>query len=281
MRIDSHQHFWRLNSEEYSWINPGWPIYRDFLPADVAPLMKEAGMEFSIAVQARQTVEETKWLLELADRQPFIAGVVGWVDLKSDEVEEQLTNLAKHSKFVGVRHIAQDEPDDNFLLRAEFLSGVRKLKQFNLAYNILVFPRQLSATIELARKLPEQPFVLDHMGKPAIGTGKIFPWSEQMIELAKSPNVYCKISGMVTEANWTSWNSSDLLPYLDLVFEAFGPDRLMFGSDWPVCLLAASYRRWFEIVEDYFAQFGSETRQKIFGTNAARFYGIAQKKPNH
>jgi L-fuconolactonase len=272
VKLDAHQHFWRFDAAQYPWMKPDWPIRRDFLPPDLEPLLAQAGLDGSIAVQARQTIEESRWLLQSADQHALIKGVVGWVDLRSDCVEDQLAELSRHPRFVGVRHVVQDEPDERFLLRPDFLRGLGLLTQFNLTYDLLVFPKQLAAAIEIARQLPEQPFVLDHAAKPFIRDGTLSPWREQIRELARAANVACKISGLVTEARWSGWQREDFRPYLDVVFEAFGVDRLMFGSDWPVCLLAARYEEVFEIVEEYTRQFSEEDRARIFGGNASRFY---------
>lgn len=272
MKLDSHQHFWRYTGSQYPWIPPGSALQRDWLPADLAELQRPLGFEGSIAVQARQSLMETRWLLELAEADPRIKGVVGWVDLRSDRVEEQLAEFADHPRFVGVRHVVQDEPDNAFMLRPEFVSGIGKLRQFGLAYDILIYPRQLPAAIELVRRFPEQPFVLDHIAKPNIKTGLLSPWREQIRELAAAPNVWCKVSGMVTEANPQAWQPADFQPYLDTVFEAFGAERLMFGSDWPVCLLAASYEQTFGLVRDYVAALPAATQAKLLGETAARFY---------
>jgi L-fuconolactonase len=276
--IDSHQHFWNYNEAEYAWIPKGSPLQRDWLPNDLAPLLARAGMKGSIAVQARQSLAESRWLLQLADHAPIIKGVVGWVDLQADAVEKDLAELSAHPKLVGVRHVVQDEPEVNFMLRPNFLRGIGKLRAFNLTYDILIYPKQLPAAIELVKRFPEQPFVLDHIAKPFIRGGTISPWREQIRELAKAPNVCCKVSGMVTEADHTQWIPSDFQPYLDAVFEVFGEDRLMFGSDWPVCLLAASYERVFALVDEYTRQLAREAREKFFGDNAARFYSPTKRR---
>jgi L-fuconolactonase len=272
MRLDAHQHFWKFNAAEYGWIKPDWPIRRDFLPPDLQPLLAQAGLDGSIAVQARQNVEETRWLLDLAGRHPFIKGVVGWVDIRSERLGEELEQFAEDPRLVGVRHVLQDEVDDRFMLRPDFMRGIGKLAQFDLAYDLLIFPRQLPAAIELAAHFPGQPFVLDHIAKPRIGAGSISPWREQLIELARCPNVMCKISGLVTEANWGSWKNADFQPCLDVVFEAFGPSRLMFGSDWPVCLLAGTYDRVLNLVQERLASLPEPAREDILGGNAERFY---------
>jgi L-fuconolactonase len=274
MTIDSHQHFWRYTPAEYPWMKPEWPIRRDFLPPDLAREMAKVGVEGCVAVQAQQTVAEARWLLSLADAHPFICGVVGWVDLQNERVEEQLAELARHPGFVGVRHVVQDEPDDNFMLRPAFQRGIGKLRQFNLAYDLLVFPKQLPAAIQLVANFPEQRFVLDHIAKPPIAAGALSPWREQIRELAKAPNVWCKVSGMVTEAKWDGWRAEDFRPYLDIVFAAFGVERLMFGTDWPVCTLAGSYEQVHGLAADYTQALTAEARAKFFGGNAAAFYQL-------
>ena len=274
MNLDAHQHFWNYSEKEYPWIPKSTPLHRDWLPTDLSPLLKAAGIDGSIAVQARESVEESRWLLNLSNHNPIIKGVVGWVDLQADKVEDDLGELSVHPKFVGVRHVVQGEPDDRFMLRPAFLRGLGKLKQFKLKYDLLVVPKQLPAAIEVVQKLPEQPFVLDHIAKPFIKAGTISPWKEQIQELAKSKNVLCKVSGMVTEAKAGGWKPEDFRPYLDIVFEAFGADRLMFGSDWPVCLLSGSYPQVHGLVRDYVEKLPAATRAKIFGENCAKFYGV-------
>jgi L-fuconolactonase len=274
MKIDSHQHFWAYDAAQYPWIPPGSPLHRDWLPADLAPLLAQAGLDGCVAVQARQSLEESRWLLSLADHAPIIKGVVGWVDLQSEKVAEELSQFAPHAKLCGVRHVVQDEPDDDFMLRPNFLRGIRQLQQFDLTYDILIYPKQLPAAIELVQRFPEQPFVLDHIAKPFIKTGVLSPWSEQIRELARLSNVSCKVSGMITEADHAQWKADDFKPYLDVVFEAFGEDRLMYGSDWPVCLFAGDYPRMFALIEDYTRQLCTAARDKFYGGNAARFYGI-------
>jgi L-fuconolactonase len=272
--LDSHQHFWRYDAQQYPWIAPGSPLQRDWLPPDLAPLLAAEKLDGCIAVQARQTIEESHWLLELAEHHSIVKGVVGWVDLRSPGVAKDLAALAPHPKFCGVRHVVQDEPDVNFMLGAEFQRGIGKLREFKLSYDILILPRQLPAAIELARRFPEQPFVLDHIAKPPIMDGTLSPWREQIRELAKSPNVLCKVSGMVTEADLAAWKPADFRPFLDVVFEAFGEERLMYGSDWPVCLRAAKYAQVYQLVADYAQKLSDAAKEKIFGGNAARFYRV-------
>jgi L-fuconolactonase len=274
MRIDSHQHFWNYDPREYPWIKDQWPIRRSYLPGDLEPELKSASMDGCIAVQARQTVQESKWLLELADGNAFIKGVVGWVDLRSADVASQLRPLASHSKFVGVRHVLQDEADDDFCLGLEFQAGISQLRQFDLTYDLVIFPRQLPAATALVSAFPKQPFVLDHIAKPPIKKRAMDPWRAHIKELATLQNVCCKVSGMITEADWKSWKPADFTPYLDVVFEAFGPDRVMFGSDWPVALLAGSYRQAFDLAREYVAPLGAQIEAKFFGGNAVKFYQL-------
>ena len=277
MKLDAHQHFWRYSAAEYGWIDQAkQSLARDFLPSDLEPLLARSGFGGSIVVQARQAVEESHWLLSQSDRHASIKGVVGWVDLRAPEVGDQLRTLATHPKFVGVRHVVQDEPDVNFMLQPDFVRGMKLLKDFDLAYDLLIFPKQLAAAIELVRVLPEQAFVLDHIAKPDIKNHRVSPWREQIKELALQPNVFCKISGMVTEAEWQTWRVPDFTPYLEIVFEAFSEDRLMFGSDWPVCLLSAEYDRVLQLVTGFLGRQSKSASDKVLGGNAAKFYGIAE-----
>ena len=273
MRLDSHQHFWRYSADQYPWMKAEWPIRRDFLPSDLAPLLAAAELDGSIAVQARQELAENDFLFGLADRHALVKGVVGWVDLRSPQVDEQLRTFAAHPKALGVRHVVQDEPDDHFMLRPEFIRGISRLSACELTYDLLIFPKQLPAAIRLVEQFPDQPFVLDHIAKPAIGAGTISPWREHVGELAKFPNVFCKVSGLVTEAKWGGWQPADFRPYLDVVIEAFGFERLMYGSDWPVALLAGSYSQVHGLAKSYVPV---EHHAAFFGGNAALFYGIAQ-----
>jgi len=272
MRLDAHQHFWSYDAAQYPWIPPGSPLHRDWLPADLAALQQPLGFDGAIAVQARQVVGESDWLLSLADQHAHVKGVVGWVDLRSDRLEADLARLAAHPKFVGVRHVVQEEPDDDFMLGKDFQRGISKLAAFGLTYDILIYPKQLPAAIRLAANFPAQPFVLDHIAKPPIKEGTIEPWKALLRELAKLPNVHCKVSGMLTEADHRHWQAGQFRPYLDTVFEAFGPARLMYGSDWPVCLFAGSYEQAFRLVDDYARGLTEAERAGLFGDNASRFY---------
>jgi L-fuconolactonase len=277
MKIDAHQHFWKFNIQEYDWIGDSMAILqKDHLPDDLATILQANNFDGSIAVQARQTVEETQWLLNFADQHSIIKGVVGWLDLRSDKLDAQLEQFGRHPKLVGLRHVVQGEPDDRFILGNEFMRGITKLIDYDLAYDILIFPRQLDAAIEFVKIFPEHRFVLDHIAKPFIKDGVISPWDEQINHLASFPNVFCKISGMVTEANWRTWSVSDFEPYLDVVFNAFGMDRVMFGSDWPVCTVAAPYEKVIEIVESYLNKhnFSDAEKAAFWGGNAVKFYQL-------
>ena len=274
MKIDSHQHFWKYDATEYPWIGQGTPLQRDWLPADLEREAKKVGIDGSVAVQARQTLEESRWLLELADKSPFITGVVGWVDLQSEKVEDDLAALSKHQKFVGVRHVVQSETAD-FMLKPEFLRGLAALHAFDFTYDLLLFPKHLPSSVKVVEKLSHQRFVLDHIAKPMIRAGMMQPWKDDLRELAKHKNVSCKISGLVTEAKMPGWKMEDFRPYLDVVFEAFGEDRVMFGSDWPVCLLAGSYEQTHGLATDYFKQFSAAAQEKFLGGNAVKFYKLA------
>jgi L-fuconolactonase len=273
MRIDAHQHFWIYSPEQYPWIPKGSPLHQNWLPEDLAPLQAPLRFDGSIAVQARQSLEETRWLLELAERTPRIHGVVGWVDLRSPDLAVTLYDLAKHPKLVGFRHVAQDEPDDGFLARESFVQGVAQLAAFGFTYDLLIYPKQLPAAIELVRQLPSQRFVLDHLAKPQIRERLFQPWKDQLTELARHPNVHCKLSGLVTEADPKNWCAADFVPYLETALEVFGPDRLMFGSDWPVCLLAGSYSDVYQLVADFLEpRLSADQLAAVLGGNCGRFY---------
>ncbi len=275
MRIDAHQHFWQYNPDEYGWIDESMAILRrDFLPHDLRPELQHAGFDGCITVQARQTVGETRWLLQLAADSPFILGVIGWVDLRSQDTRSQLREFAGNPKLLGVRHIVQSEPD-GFLLRADFLRGIAQLEEFGLTYDILIYPRHLPAAAELVERFPRQRFVLDHLAKPSIKTGEITSWQSRIRKLAQFPNVFCKLSGMVTETDWKNWTRAQLKPYLDTVFHAFGPDRLMIGSDWPVCTVAAPYREVMNVVTDYLADYPDTARDAVLGGNAQKLWRLS------
>ncbi|WP_461092501.1 amidohydrolase family protein [Spirosoma gilvum] len=276
MTIDSHQHFWHFDPVRDSWITDDMAvIQRDFLPADLEPVLAENGIDGCVAVQASQSEEETLFLVSMAQSYDIVKGVVGWVDLQSEQLKDRLTALSTHSQIKGYRHVAQAEPDD-FLARPAVIEGIRQLAEFGLTYDILIYPTQLKAALQLVRAVPEVNFVIDHIAKPYITKKEINRWSNYMTQLASQPNVSCKLSGMVTEADWHNWSKQDFFPYLDVVFEQFGPDRLMFGSDWPVCLVAANYTQVKTLVEDYVAPWGEEVRAKVFGANAVSFYRLTK-----
>ena len=273
MRIDAHQHFWRYSAEEYDWIDDSMAsLRRDFLPLDLKPELDAAGFDACIAVQARQTLGETRWLLALADENPFIAGVIGWVDLRAESVREQLAELSENPRLLGVRHVVQAEPDDRFLLRPDFLRGIAALQEFDLTYDILIYPRHLPVAVEFGSRFTQQHFVLDHLAKPFIKAQTIEPWASNIRELARFPNVFCKVSGMVTEADWTSWKPEHFQPYLETALQAFAPDRLMIGSDWPVCRVAGSYSKVMSLVIEFLDQHAPDAREKLLGGNAQRAY---------
>ncbi|MBP1677224.1 MAG: amidohydrolase 2 [Bacteroidetes bacterium] len=276
IKIDSHQHYWQFNEQDYGWMGENMSAIRhDFFPADLIPELRSIGFDGSVAVQARQNLQETNWLLKLADENPHIKGVVGWVDLCSPDVDEQLRAFAQHPKAVGVRHVIHDEEDVNFILRPDFMRGVKQLEKYELAYDILIFPKHLPNTLEFVKQYSEkQIFVVDHIAKPLIKDGIISPWKEQITELGKHPNLYCKVSGMVTEADWNNWSPENIKPYLDVVFEAFGPNRIMIGSDWPVCLVAGKYAKVMGVVTDYIARLSESEKAKVLGGNALSAYKI-------
>jgi L-fuconolactonase len=271
--IDTHQHYWKYEPAEYGWIDESMAaLRRDFLPSDAQREMAAANVRASIAVQVRQTAEETRWMLELADRHPFIAGVVGWVDLQSAGVDAELERLSQSPRLVGVRHIVQAEPDD-FLERPDFRRGVGCLERHGLTYDILIYARQLPAAVDFARAFPRQRFVLDHLGKPDIRGGGYDEWRRHFARMAELPNVCCKLSGLVTEADWTSWTPAQLRPYLDAALDTFGPARLMVGSDWPVCLVAASYGDVIGLVRDALGEYSDDERDQILNGTATECYG--------
>jgi L-fuconolactonase len=275
MRVDAHQHFWRYDGAEYEWIDDSMAgLRRDFLPDDLEVEMTRAGVEAAITVQVRQTLDETRWLLGLADTHRFIAGVIGWVDLQSGQVEAQLSSVAGHPKLLGIRHIVQSEEDDRFLLRPSFCRGVAALQQFELTYDILIYPRHLPTAVEFVGRFPEQPFVLDHLAKPEIRSRAIDTWARELEKLAAAPNVWCKASGLVTEADWHRWQPEDIYPYLDVAFECFGAERLIAGSDWPVCTVAADYSRTMAVMERYLERRPASEREAVLGGNARRLWAI-------
>lgn len=274
MTIDSHQHFWKYNQVRDAWIDESMKVIRrDFLPEDLRPILKDNAIDGCIAVQADQSETETEFLLNLAKNNPEIKGVVGWVDLRAANVEERLAYYSKNPIFKGVRHIVQAE-SETFVLQEDFQKGIGKLAKFGLTYDILVTPNQLENVCKLIDKFPNQKFVLDHLGKPYIKNGKIENWEENIRKLTKFTNVSCKLSGFVTEADWGNWKVDNFKVYFDVIFEAFGVDRILFGSDWPVCQLAAEYKEVVQIVDNYIGKFSTIQQNKIMGENAVEFYNL-------
>ncbi|MBT8297875.1 MAG: amidohydrolase family protein [Maribacter sp.] len=275
MTIDAHQHFWKYRPSKHTWIDNSMSVIRrDFLPSDLKKVYTENGIDGSVAVQADQTLEETNFLLELSAKYDFIKGVVGWIDLRAKNADLVLNEYDEQDKIKGFRHIVQAEPDHNFLLRSDFLRGISFLEKYNFVYDILILPHQLGATLEFVKRFPNQKFVIDHMAKPYIKDGYFDGWSVLMKEIAKQENVYCKLSGMITEADFNDWTSKEIIPYMDLVLEAFGPKRIMFGSDWPVCLVAGDYEQVKRLVTDFITNLSSSEQTKIMGTNAIEFYNL-------
>ena len=275
MIIDSHHHFWKYDPIEYDWIDDSMKVIRkDFLPESLELTIREAGVDGAISVQARQLVEETGWLLETACQYKFIKGVVGWLPLINDDIEVELEKYSGNKLLKGLRHVIQGEPDPKFMLRRDFNSGVSLLKKYSMAYDILIVERQLPNMIRFVDQHPDQVFVLDHIAKPLIAKHELSLWKENIQELARRENVSCKISGMVTEADFNSWTPPQLQPYFDVVLEAFGADRLLFGSDWPVCLVATSYKNWMELVQKNISELSKIEQAKIMGENAIRLYQL-------
>jgi L-fucono-1,5-lactonase len=276
MKIDAHHHFWHYNPDEYGWIDDSMRVLqRDFLPAHLARELDVVGIDGVVTVQARQSLAETRWLLSLAAQNPFMKGVVGWAPLVEPRIREHLDELASSGALKAVRHVVQDEPDD-FLLRDDFNGGVAVLRDYRLAYDLLVFERQLPQAIEFVDHHPRQVFVLDHIAKPRAKDRQLEPWRTNIRRLAERENVYCKLSGLVTEADWKTWTEPELLMYLDVTLEAFGPPRLMFGSDWPVCLLASSYRTWYELVARFCAKLSPDEQSRVLGGTATEAYRLIE-----
>ena len=274
MRVDSHQHFWKFDPIRDAWITAEMQtIRKDFDPVDLQPLLKKNNVDACVTIQVGQSEKETFFQLEHAAQNGFIKGVVGWVDLKSPKIKDRLTHFLQHKKVKGFRHIVQAEPD-GFLAQKEFLRGIASLAEFGFTYDLLIYPHQLEEAISFVQQFPDQKIVLDHLAKPLIKNGILEPWATYIAELASFENVHCKISGMVTEADWQLWKAGDLIPYLDVVLECFGPQRLLYGSDWPVCLLASSYSRQLAVVEDFISRLSPGEKQGIMGENAIQFYNL-------
>ncbi len=273
--IDAHHHLWSYSADEFGWIDDSMArLRRDFLPEDLIVELSRAKVDGAVTVQARQALEETRWLLELAKGCSAIRGVVGWAPIAAADFEATLSRLTGEAKLVGLRHVVQSEPD-GFLDANDFNRGIRTLRGSGLVYDVLIFERQLEEAIRFVDRHPQQVFVLDHVAKPKIASGELEPWSGRIRELSKRPNVVCKVSGMVTEDSWSGWSIESLRPYLDVVVEAFGPQRLMVGSDWPVCLVASEYGRWWGVLRDYFADYSEAEQANVFGATAIKTYGLA------
>ena len=278
-RIDSHQHFWNYDPQAHGWMNEDMAVLKkDYGTTDLSPLLQACNLDGCIAVQASQTEEENTFLLSLSSQSSIIKGIVGWVDLQADNLEGRLTYYKQHPAIKGFRHVIHDEPEDDFMLRPAFINGVRLLKQFGYTYDLLIFPKHLSNTQRFLTELPGQKFVMDHIAKPQIRNGEYGDWRKGLDAIAAFSNVHCKISGMVTEATWKEWKKDDFKKYIDAVINAFGVDRIMYGSDWPVCTLSASYEEQYAIVADYFSSFSQAEQDAFFGGNAIRFYGLNKEQ---
>ncbi|TDE28480.1 amidohydrolase [Flavobacterium ranwuense] len=275
MRIDSHQHFWKYHPVKDAWISDEMKvIQRDFLPADLLPLLEAKYIDGCVSVQADQSEEETHFLLQLAKENEFVKGVVGWIDLRAENLEARLEYFSQYKKLKGFRHIVQAEPDEDFLLQEDFCMGISKLAKYNFTYDLLILPKHLPYATALVKRFPQQSFVIDHLAKPDFKQIDFAVWKKEIRVIAACPNVMCKVSGLVTEADWNNWRATDFIYCLDVITDAFGVNRLMFGSDWPVSLLAASYEELCDIVEDYFSKFSNEEQDKLWGGNAIEFYHL-------
>jgi len=275
VRIDAHQHFWRYNQTDYVWMTGDLrQLARDYGPDDLRPLLDESGIDATVAVQARQMLVENDFLLGLADAHPWVLGVVGWVDFAASDVAAQIERYAAHPRFRGVRELIHDMPDDDYATSRDHLDGVGLLERFGLTYDLLLRPQHIPAATRLVDRLPNQRFVVDHIAKPPIASGELEPWASGIAGLAERPNVWCKLSGMVTEADWNSWRPADLRPYLDVCLEAFGPERLMLGSDWPVCTCAADYGSVAAVVTGYVSALSPAEQDAVLGATCVRFYSL-------
>ena len=275
LKIDSHQHFWKYDPVRDSWIDETMSvIQKDFFPEDLEPVLKANGIDGCVVVQSDQSEAENYFQIANADKNDFVKGIVGWVNLSASNIQERLEYFSQFKKLKGFRHVLQGEPQRDFMLRPEFLNGISLLNQYNFTYDILVFPDQLKFVKQFVEKFPGHRFVIDHIAKPYIKDNIIEGWQDDMRAIAQHKNVLCKISGMVTEAKWDNWKKNDFHPYMDVVVNAFGTDRVMFGSDWPVCLVAAKYGEVLDIVKDYFSGYSDMDRDKVFGGNAIEFYNL-------
>ncbi len=275
MIIDSHHHFWKYDLVEYDWIDDDMEkIRKDFLPDNLHQEINHAGIDGVVTVQARQSIEETEWILQMASENDFIKGVVGWLPIAEDSFKSHLEKYASLDKMVALRHVIQGEQDDNYILGEQFNKGISLIKDYNLTYDILIFERHLPQTIEFVKQYPNQVFVLDHIAKPLISKNELSPWRENILELGKCENVYCKISGMVTEADFNHWTEEQLKPYFDTILESFSPQKIMFGSDWPVCLVGIEYKNWFELVKKQISKLSINEQADILGLNAIKAYNL-------
>lgn len=278
VRVDAHHHFWQIGRYDYGWISPNSPVlYRNFGPEELEPLLARHGIDRSVLVQTISSVEETRWFLQIAGSHPLIAGVVGWIDLAAPSAGAVLDELQKSPRLLGIRHNLHDEPDRWWLARPEVERGLREVEKRSLAYDLLIRPAHLEPALEVARRFPGLRFVVDHIAKPGIAEQRWADWAPGLAALAQCGNVFCKLSGMITEASWSGWKAEDLRPYINHVLEVFGVDRVMFGSDWPVCLLAGSYAEVVEALEENLRHLAPAEREKVFGLNAIRFYGLGGK----
>lgn len=274
--VDAHHHFWELGRFDYSWLDAEQlePIRKSYLPADLKPHLDATGVDKSVFVQTQHNVEENRWVLELAEQNDFITGVVGWVDLASDQCESQLEEFKDHPKFVGIRHVTQDEPDDDFIIRPEVIRGLQVLEKHSVPFDLLFFVKHLKHAKTVAQQCPDLPLVIDHLAKPEIKNGRLDNWEQNFRDAANCDNVWCKLSGMVTEADWQSWKSDDLRQYVEIALEVFGPSRLMFGSDWPVCELAGEYEAVFGVLQELLSDLSESEKSQIFGQTAIDFYKL-------
>lgn len=278
MIIDSHQHFWQLDLPfNYEWLKSDVhrPICKSYLPADLQPHLNSCGIDKSVFVQTQHDLAENRWVLKLAEENEFIAGVVGWVDLASPECEKQIEEFKDHPSFVGIRHVVQDEPNDDFIVQPEVLNGLKVLQKHGVPYDLLFYTKHLKHAVQLGKELPELPMVIDHLSKPEIKSGEIDDWAKDIRAAAKFPNICCKLSGMITEADWENWKTADLKPYVDVVLEAFGPERCMYGSDWPVCELAGTYQQVFNALKECVSELSETEQSRIMGGTASQFYGLS------
>jgi L-fuconolactonase len=275
MRIDAHQHFWKYAPTTHGWINDEMAVIRrDFLPNDLEPILSKHNIDGTVAVQADESIHETEFLLSLSEKHAFIKAVIGWIDLRSPQIHDQLAYFKKFRKLVGFRCIMQGQPDEAYLNNEIFIKNVALLKDFDYTYDLLVYHHQLPSLLKFIEKIPENRLILDHIGKPDIKAKNYSKWKEKIFELAQHPGIYCKLSGMITEANYSTWKYDDIVPYMDAVGEAFGTERICFGSDWPVCLVAGHYDKMIGVVEKWASQLNEKDYNQLFGLNTSRFYNI-------